>query len=223
MEFKQVDLGLNRSQFIIETAGIRIIRRGIANSSEVFVEFEQVGSKIIKEKSRKLFWLILCLIALILGVAVFVSRLSGGKIGEGAEIFYLSASIVFFVIYLLTKKSSLYLAQGDHTNAIEFVDNPKQHSRVEKFIKHLLERRNEYLINKYSTFDELLPYEQQYDNLVWLYNMDLLSKDTFQKKISELDRLTSLKNEPDQKPTAKIIGFRNRNSEGSDEANGTNM
>jgi len=208
MEFKQFGTNLDRFKYIIEDDGIRIIRRRIASSTETFVEFEDVGSKIIKEKSRKLLWLIISFLFLVFAIAVFYKRLNGGKVGYGAEAFHLCVSAFFFIVYLLLKKSTLFLVQADNTNAIEFIGTKRYERRVEEFINQLLQARDNYLINKYSTIDEFLPYSQQYNNLVWLYNLKLLTKEQLQFKIAALDNLDTAKDSSNKSTLTKIIGFR---------------
>jgi hypothetical protein len=216
MEFKQFDINLNRFKYIIEDTGIRLIKKRIASNSDTFVEFEDIGSKIIKENTRKLLWLIISILFLVFAIGVFAKRLNGNKVGNGAEIFHLTMSMVFFGIFLLTKKNILFLAQSDNTNAIEFIGTKRYKEKVDEFIKILLERRDTFLITKYSAIDEFLPYNQQYNNLVWLYNLKLLTKVQLQNKITELDKIDFDNDNPTKNGLVKIVGFRNHNFEDDD-------
>ena len=209
MEFKQFDTNLDRFKYIIEDTGVRLIKKRIASSSDTFVDFEDIGSKIITEKTRKLLWLIISILFLIIAIAVFVKRLNGGKVGDGAEIFHLTATLVFFIIFLLTKKNIIFLAQSDNTNALEFIGTKRYKQKVDDFIKVLLQRRDDFLLNKYSTLDEFLPYNQQYNNLVWLYNLKLLTKEKLQSKIAELDKIDFNNGNTKKNDLVKIVGFRN--------------
>ena len=209
MEFTQFDTNLDHFKYIIEDTGVRLVKKRIASSSDTFVEFEDIGSKIIIEKTRKLLWLIISILFLAIGIAVFVKRLKGGKVGDGAEIFHLTTSLVFFIIFLLTKKNIIFLAQSDNTNALEFIGTKRYKQKVDDFIKVLLQRRDDFLLRKYSTLDEFLPYNQQYNNLVWLYNLKLLTKEKLQNKIAELDRIDFTNDNTKKNDLVKIIGFRN--------------
>lgn len=217
MELKQFDTNLDSFKYIIEETGIRLIKRRIATSSDTFVEFEDIGSKIIKEKSRKLVWLFISILFLIIAITVFVNRLTGGNVGRGAEVFHLTVSSIFFVIFLLTKKNILFLAQADNTNAIEFIGTKKYKNQVDEFIKELLQQRDKFLIEKYSTLDEFLPYNQQYNNLVWLYNLKLLTKPQLQAKITELDKIDFNNDNSKKNNLVKIVGFRNNNFKENEE------
>ena len=212
MEFKQFDTNFDRFKYATEDTGLRLIKKRIASSSETFVDFEDIGSKIIIEKSRKLLWLIISLLFLVIAISVFVKRLNGGNVGNGAEIFHISTSMFFLIVYLITKRNIIHLTQSDNTNAIEFIGTKRYKKNVDDFIKELLQRRDKYLVDKYSTLNEFLPYDQQYNNLVWLFNLKLLTKEQLNIKINDLDkiefRIVNLTNSG----LTKIIGFKNRSN-----------
>jgi len=214
MQFKQFDTNLDRFNYIIEETGIRLIKKRMASTSDTFVDFEDIGSKIIIEKSRKLIWLILSLLFLVFAILVFVKRLNGGHVGNGAELFNITTSLFFLVVFFLTKKNIIYLTQSDNTNAIEFIGTKRYKQKVDDFIKELLQRRDKYLIEKYSSINEFLPYSQQYNNLVWLYNLKLLTKEELNKKINELDNIEFRTESLKKNQITNIIGFK-----GSDNSN----
>ena len=162
MELKQFDINFSLFHYIIEDTGIRLIKKRIASSSDTFVDFEDIGSKIIRENSRKLLWLILSFLFATIAISVFVKRMNGGRVGNGAEVFHLTISFIFFVIFLLTRKKIIFLVQPDNTNSIEFIASMGNKEKVENFIQDLLHSRNKYLLDKYSQLDEFLPYTQQY-------------------------------------------------------------
>ena len=209
MEFKQFDTNFDRFKYVIEDNGIRLTKKRIASSSETFVEFEDIGSKIIIEKSRKLLWLIISFLFLVIAISVFIKRLNGGYVGSGAEIFHISTSIFFLIVYLVTKKNIIHLTQSDNTNAIEFIGTKRYKKNVDDFIKELLQRRDKYLIDNYSTLNEFLPYDQQYNNLVWLYNLKLLTKEQLNTKINELDKIEFKTIKLNNRGLTNIIGFKN--------------
>ncbi len=222
MEFKQFDTNFDRFKYIIEDTGLRLIKKRIASSSDTFVDFEDIGSKIIIEKSRKLLWLVISLLFLIIAISVFFKRLDGGHVGNGAEIFHLTTSVFFLIVYLITKKNTIHLTQSDNTNAIEFIGTKRYKQSVDEFIKELLQRRDKYLVGKYSTLNEYLPYDQLYNNLVWLYNLKLLTKEQLNLKINELDKIEFKTFNVKNNGLTKIIGFKNQNNvdEYNDDDNG---
>ncbi|MCE2962849.1 MAG: hypothetical protein ACK567_03465 [Chitinophagales bacterium] len=211
MELNQFDLNLDRFKFIIENNGLRLIKNRIASNTDTFVEFEDIGSKIIIDKSRKLLWLILSLLFLIIAVWIFINRLEGDKIGAGAEIFHIVISLFFLTIFLLTKKNIIFLTKNDNTNAIEFIGTKRYKKQVDEFIKELHRRRDKYLVDNYSTLNEFLPYNQQYNNLVWLYELKLLTKEELNKKINELDEIQFKTDSQEKNNTNNPIGFKKSN------------
>jgi len=208
MELKQFDTNLDRFHYIIEENGVRLIIKRLASTSDTFVEFEDIGSKIIKENTRKLLWLGLSILFLIIAIAVLIKRMNGGRIGDGAELFHFSVSAIFFIIFLLTKKNVLFLTQADNTNAIEFIATKRHKEKLDSFIKNLLHARDKYLVGKYAQIDEFLPYNQQYNNLVWLYNLKLLTKEELKSKISDLDKLDLETGNDKKSGLTKIVGFK---------------
>jgi hypothetical protein len=217
MELKQFDINFDRFHYIIEDSGIRLIKRRLAESSDTFVDFEDIGSKIIKENTRKLIWLIISTLFLVIGTVVLTSRMQGKKIGNNAEIFHYSVSLIFFSVFLLTRRNVLFLTQSDNTNAIEFLAAKRYKERVDQFIKTLLQSRDRYLIEKYSQPDEFLPYQQQYNNLVWLYSLKLLSKEQLREKVADLDKFDLQFDSGKKNNLVKIVGFKRSDSRASKE------
>lgn len=215
MEYKQFGLNLYRFRYIIEANGITVIKKKLAQHTETFIEFEDIGSKIIKDNSRRIGWLIASAVFLLLAIAVFFDRVTGGKVGKGAEIFWVCVSIILFIVFVMTRKQTVYLAQSDNTNAIEFIGSKRYKDSLAEFTRQLLAARDKFLLDKYSTLDDMLPYNQQYNNLVWLYNLKLLNKEQLQSKIDELDALPTtrmLKTD-----TTTITGFGQRYIEDEEE------
>jgi hypothetical protein len=216
MELRQTDINFSRNYFRIDESGLFVFRKGIASSSETFIDFEDVGSKRIKENTRKILWLVLAGLSLLLGIAVFFKRINGGSVGKGAEIFYAVVSLLFLFIFLYTRKSILYLTQPDNSSAIGFFASKLHQKKLNFFIETLIQSRNEYLLQKYMTLKTFLPYEQQHGNLVWLYNLKLISEEELQNKISELNKLDLMKSKNQDGEFVRIAGFRNTNLESTE-------
>lgn len=208
IEFKQSRFIFEKIHYIIEETGIRLKNKKLSSSSDVLIEFELIGTKTMTEKSRSLIWLIISGFFLMVAILVFVGRMGGSKVADTAEIFHLSTCLFFYFIYQLTTKNFIYLVKSDKTFTIEFYGFKKDEKRVYDFIKVLLDKKNEYLIKKYTTFDEFDTYENQYNGLMWLYNNDIISKDELKIKIKDLE---SVDFKEDVKNN-EIIGFRRQNN-----------
>lgn len=212
MEFKQIDTNFDRFIFIIEDTGLRLIKKKINSSTNTFVDFEDIGSKIIIENTRKPVWLIISFVLLTAAITVFVKRLNGGAVGNGVEIFLLTMSLISFLVFLITKRNIIFLLQSDNTNAIEFIGTKRYKQKVDDFINVLLQKRDAYLVQKYSTLNEFLPYDQQYNNLVWLYNLKLLTKEELQNKLDELDNIEFNNENARKNESINIVGFKTKKS-----------
>ena len=155
MTFNQFDIKFNRFKYIVEDSGIRVIKKSLFKSDEQSVAFENIGSKIIKVKEKKRPWLIISGLFFVLALTVFIDRLKGDKVGEGAEIFWLIISAIFFIIYSIKGKNSVILFKDGKADGIEFMGTNLFEKRLNKFIDQLLQRRDEYLGKKYSFIDGL--------------------------------------------------------------------
>jgi hypothetical protein len=153
--FKQFDINFNRFKYVIESSGISMTRKKMFSVSEQFVPFENVGSKIRRDRERKLGWLIPSLLFFLLAFIVFIERLCGVKIGDGAEVFWLLIGLILFVIYAFRRKNSLLLVKENTANSIEFIGTRIYERRLNKFLEALFQQRDLYLNNKYPPYDGL--------------------------------------------------------------------
>jgi hypothetical protein len=206
IEFKQSRLLFEKNHYIIEETGIRLKNKKLSSSSDVLIEFELLGNKTMTEKSRSLIWIIISAFFLLVAILVFGNRMTGGKVGDSAEIFHLFTSLFFYLIYKITTKNNIYLIQSDKSYAIEFLGTKSEEKKVYDFIKILIEKKNEFLIKKYTTFDEIESYDNQYNGLMWLYNKEIITKDELKQKIKELDSLDF----QEKVKNNEIIGFRSQ-------------
>ena len=211
MEYKQVDINFKIFKYNVEATGLRVIKKGFGNSSDTLFEFENIGSKIIHQKSRKIVLLIFSILFLGLALLLFFSALSDERIGYIAGIFPLILSSVFFLLYKMTRKNALYIMQEDYSNAIEFIGTKIYQNQLADFIRDLFEVRDKYLIEKYANLTDFLPYAQQYNNLVWLHNLALLSKEQLEEKIKELNEIDARTLNPKKNELEKITGFIKKN------------
>lgn len=209
MEYRQFDFNFERLTFIIEEKGVNIKKKTISSSTETFRRFEDMGTRIVKEKSRKIGWLIAAAVFMIITATVFVRRMQGDKIGDNAEIFWLVIALILFAVYMLTKTNHLYLTHSDFSGSIQFINRSAYKESLDSFIKLVLEKRKEYLLKEYFVLDEFVPPSTQEDNLVWLYNQELISKEQLTEKLEDLKKLEPFKLNKNE----NAIGFRRSNAD----------
>lgn len=210
MKLKQFDFNLERFEFTIESEGLRTKRNRLSNSTETFSKFEDIGTKISKEKHRKIIWLLIGLFFVVVAVGVFINRMSGAKIGDSAEIVWLCIAAVFFGLYIFTKTNYIYLTRDDYSYGIEFINRKVYAEQLDDFFKTLIERRKEYLLEKYLVVDEFSSYEVQKERLVWLKDEKLISADQLREKLEELKKLNLNRKILSEDNINQVKGFRNQ-------------
>ena len=189
MEYKQFDFNLDRFKFNIEKDGLKIEQKRFSSSNETIVEFERIGDKTMKEKNQKTIWLILSILFFFIAFYIFIKRMNGKDISDSAEIIWLSISLIFFSVFLLTKENMIFLVGNDDSYSVEFINRKTYKKSLNEFITQLIIKRDEYLINKYFNLDEYKPYKSQHKNLLWLYELKLITKNQLSEKLNELDNL----------------------------------
>ncbi len=190
----------NSKTFELTDTGLRGQHKGLFSSNEYFVDYDDIGIRILKEKAGRNGWLAASTIALLLAIFLFARRIFGGDVGNGAEFFYLLLSGVCGLVFIVTYKRKFYLVKSGNINAIEFFDDNPSKKELEDFIEKIKERRNQALENKYGQINPMLSYEQNHQNQMWLLNNDVIHKDEFDKRTEELDSTYS-------SPVRNKIGF----------------
>ena len=179
----------NRKQFVITTEGIHVKSRRFLNNNEYFLNFEDIGLKIIKKRQGKLGWLLGIIAFTALAFAVLVAQLRGSDVEAEAFAVYFGIAAIFTAGYLLTYERLCYLTNNDNSNSIIFLlDRPNQ-AVFENFLDELKAARKMYLLRKYSNFSRLLSFEQQYNQLQWLYSTSTISTAEYETSLSELNNL----------------------------------
>ncbi len=201
--FKQRDLFLNRKYFEISDKGLLVKEKGFTNRSEYFVEFDKIGTKRHKTTFGNIWWLIGGLFCLVISGPFYIDILNGTEEDLSTLVFFLMLGIVCLFVFFLTHKRSFYLLNPDNSNGIEFLHNKPSKLELEKFINELIRIRNTELEETYGEINRNLPYEQNYNNQLWLKNNNVISNDEFKIRISNLDNLYETRKE--------VIGFKNTN------------
>jgi hypothetical protein len=200
---KQTSSFFNKKTFEITNTGLSVREKTIISKRDYFVEFDNIGSKELRTKSGKAYWLIISFFAFMISLVLFVDQRHGGNVEDDAYLFYLVISLACIIIYFFTYKQSFFLLKPDNTYSIEFFNNKPNKIEFENFINELIERRNKILTEKYGQIILQVTYDQNYNNQIWLLNNNVITQDEFKKIVTELDKL--------YKKTERIIGFKNTN------------
>ncbi|MFZ9661674.1 MAG: hypothetical protein ACO29O_07330 [Chitinophagaceae bacterium] len=173
-------VGFTKMQYTIEEDGLRIIRKGLGSASDQKIDFEDIGSKVTSATNSFLTWIYLAVLFIVLSIVLFF-------VYRDLAFWSLLISAFFLLLFLNSRKNTIILAQPDHTSYIEFAHSVGEKEILKEFIQKIIERRNMFLKEKYMKLDNLLPFNQQYSNLIWLYELQLISREELQKKIIELE------------------------------------
>lgn len=192
----------NQNWFDITNIGLSVKTKTLTNSNEFFLNFEDVGTKIVKSNKGKKGWLIATVVFLILSIGMYFMEKSGGNAEKDAYLFYFIVTIICAVVYVMTFKRSFFLATNDNSHAIQFLIDKPSKQEIDDFIDTLKSERKEYLSAKYGQLTKLISYEQQYNTLNWLNRSEVFSKDEYDAKLIELNALFAGSN--------SVIGFHNR-------------
>lgn len=200
----QHGFGFTKMEYIIEDDGLRIIRKALGSSSDQKIDYEEIGSKITSAKTSKIIWFYLSSLFCLSGIVMYYFYVI-------IAIAIFLSGLFFFLMFMISKKSSIMLSQQDHSSFIEFIHVAKETEMLRTFLDQLIEKRNMVLKEKYMKLDNLLPFNQQYSNLIWLYELKLISREDLQKKIVELEGM-GIPLEGEERPGDRIhiTGFTKR-------------
>jgi hypothetical protein len=169
--------------------GLRVRYRNMMKTHEYELKYEEIGTKVVDFRGGVRAWLVTTLILSVLAVIIYISRINGGDVGNGAELFYISFALVCLICYICTFKKACYLSKSNNVNAIEFLSKRPTEKDLENFINQILSRRKSFLMVRYGQLNKNISYESQYNNLNWLLDNDVLDQNAYNEKMGELDEL----------------------------------
>ena len=195
-----------KKQLVITEKGVMITSASKGQLSEVLVPFEEITST-VTSFHKSYFWLLVVSVAIAL--ASFL-----GIIAQGSTLYFflniggLVVSTILLTIYFISRSKFwlIGLTSGTHIIILKQIPNPK---KVDDFIRTLFIHRDQYLMKWYGTFRALLPYENQFEQLKFLYALGVIDSDTFDQMNGALMGLYEKK--------SKVIGFRSKRNSNEEE------
>ncbi|WP_216848960.1 hypothetical protein [Pedobacter sp. L105] len=169
--------------------GLRVRYRSIMKTNEYEIKYEDIGNKIVDFSGGVRAWFIPTLILSIVSGILYIDRINGGDVENGAEFFYLSFALVCLILYIMTFKKARYLSKSNNANAIEFLRKKATEKDLENFINQILSRRKSFLIERYGQLNRNISYESQYNNLKWLLDNNVLDQKSYEEKLADLEEL----------------------------------
>lgn len=169
--------------------GLRVGYRNIMKKHEYELKYEDIGTTVVDFTGGVRAWLVPTLILSVVAAILYIDRINGGDVENGAELFYLSFALVCLILYVMTFKKARYLSKSSNANAIEFISKKPTEKELENFINQILSRRKSFLKGRYGQLNKNISYESQYNNLKWLLDNDVLDQNDYNEKMAKLDEL----------------------------------
>lgn len=180
--------GRHRKVYIIEQSGLRI--QSFKNQklpSESFIPFENMKRDRFLHKERPyLFLLIAGIFLLICGFTITSSTDDNPNyfIGVATLSFLCLLSITFYFIF----QPRNYFVKTFTGNYIKF-SVAKNEEQIDHFVRHLIQKRDEYLKAKYGTPNKHMSYDAQFSNFNIMHKEQIISTEELQAKIDTLNNM----------------------------------
>lgn len=181
---------LNRFSFELTGDGLDIKKKSLFKKEEFSLKFEDIGIKHIKSKRTEIGGIISIIILLALSIGLYIDeKIMGGDTEKNVYLVYLILAFIATIVTIMFYKRSFYLARPNNSNAIEFLLNKPSKFELDEFINELKQRRKEYLITKYGQINRMLSYEPQYNQLLWLFDNNVLGENEYKDRLAQLNDL----------------------------------
>jgi hypothetical protein len=183
----QKDFRFRYKSFLITENGLEVKQRGLLSSSEYLIAYENIGIRTYKN-NRGIYGLlfsstILCMVSILL----YLLRNDGDGVESSVYFFYFGLSMILLILFLITYKRNFYLVKHDNVDAIEFLQNKPSKAEVDTFIDTLKATRNTFLFHKYGQINFGFSREENYRNLVWLANNEVINNVEFNNMVNMLN------------------------------------
>ncbi|MDR6545018.1 hypothetical protein J2810_001060 [Chryseobacterium rhizosphaerae] len=167
---------------------IHIITKYLGNNNEFDISYESILPNKYDIKTNNL---------VLFGFSIFFYLLAGAvyywRFIEGDQSVEEEASVIWFIvgtillIIALKSTENIWKIGVINNQFIKVYKRSPNEIAVNEFITTMFKERNRYLIENYGSINSNLDYEKQYNNFVWLKNMEVINESEFVQKIKDLD------------------------------------
>lgn len=175
----QKDLRFRYKSFLITHNGLEVKEKSLISSSEHLILYENIGIRTYKSNKGIYGLLFSSAMLAMISLLLYLLKNEGEDVENLTSMFYLGLSLILLIIFAATYKRNFYLVKYGNTSAIEFLQNNPSKAEVDTFIDTLKSTRNTFLLNKYSQINFSLTHEENYQNLVWLANNEVINNMEF--------------------------------------------
>lgn len=177
-----------KQKFTIDETGLHISISSRQNSTEKHIPFENILINRTSQFTHNTTALLIGIVVFVTSIILFISFFRNGNVGMDAGTFWMLVSTGIFIYYYRSRSRKMYLSNSDGSYII-FIYEKKNQNQVDNFINQIIQKRNKYLTEKYTTLNKHLSFASQHDNLNWMLNIKVISKEQFDKSILELNKL----------------------------------
>jgi hypothetical protein len=183
----QKDLRFRYKSFLITEKGLEVKQKSLLSASEYLIAYENIGIRTYKS-NKGIYGLlfsstILCMVSILL----YLLRNDGEGVESSVYFFYFGLSMILLILFLITYKRNFYLVKHGNVDAIEFLQNKPSKAEVNTFIDILKATRNTFLLHKYGQINFGFTREENYRNLVWLANNEVINNVEFNNMVNKLN------------------------------------
>ncbi|KAF2326601.1 hypothetical protein [Flavobacterium ginsenosidimutans] len=159
----------------------------VGGESEGMIAFENLSKEKTTYKTSNNIILLLSLF--IFGITGISFYFRNDKDSDpDAWIAFAFIAIVLFTIYFFMNENSWKIRTYNNGQLLLFKKHPNK-NLVDEFITTLFLERDNYLRERYLSLDPNLDYATQVNDLRWLLNVEVISKDEFDQYYSDLKLL----------------------------------
>jgi hypothetical protein len=183
----QKDLRFRYKSFLITENGLEVKQKSLLSSSEYVIAYENVGTRTYKSNKGIYGLLFSSTILSMVSILLYLLRNDGENVESSVYFFYFGLSMILLILFLITYKRNFYLVKHENVDAIEFFQNKPSKAEVNTFIDILKATRNTFLLNKYGQVNFGFTREENYRNLVWLANNEVINNVEFNNMVNKLN------------------------------------
>ncbi len=171
----------SKTKIEYQESGILYSFGNVISNKQYFIEYENILlNNITRETKTDKFNLFVCLISL---TAVLKSILGVYDNPNGIYKGLLPFSFLFFIVFLavtIIGRTNFLFIETVNGLPIKLFNNKSNKSALDQFLKKFKQKIKAYLKTKYTEIDKDVAKETQLENLFWLKNNKIISKQEYE-------------------------------------------
>lgn len=177
-----------RQTIELSDSKIHIFRKNFGNKNEFDIDYKSIYPNKFEIKTNNFILFAFSAFFFLLAGAVYYWRSieNDKSVEEEALIIWLIIALILLLIALNSTEKFWKLNIANNQFIKIYKSSPNKEV-VNKFIDELFEKRKLHLKSLYGIVNSNLSYEIQYNNFMWLQDMEVISNKEFNSKVDELN------------------------------------